>query len=412
MNLTNLLATGSPPASTQPGGLGGAPSPNYWIATPAGPGLPSVGMTNQIFNCITSDTSTNRYFLGELLGTNYANSNLYFSASNDTAATVFTGETNILVVNDPLVHYTVGDLTPPSRLNVANLVLMNNDRYEAWPTPNTSGQSIRANMTFKDPQITGSDAWSFPTNKYPSIGWLGRVHRGTPWQTIFLKADGDTTNNPYRWTNRWVSTLDTYPTNDYALLDLFTAAPNDNASRGLLSVNQANDAPWYALFSGIILNTNIVYPPAYVTFGSNLVLDPTAVAPLVNGIDATRSLEQPYGLFHSIGSVFKTPILTIASPFLPAAVGPYGNYNDEEVEAIPQAVAGLLKLGQPRFVIYAYGQALKPKDIYFGQNNFNLCTNYQITGEFVIRTVCHVVGDPAATSLKIQVDSSNILPAD
>ena len=36
------------------------------------------------------------------------------------------------------------------------------------------------------------------------------------------------------------------------------------------------------------------------------------------------------------------------------------------MEAIPQAVAGLLKLGQPRFVIYAYGQALKPKDIYFG----------------------------------------------
>ena len=111
-----------------------------------------------------------------------------------------------------------------------------------------------------------------------------------------------------------------------------------------------------------------------------------------------------------MGSVFKTPMLTIDSPFLPAGAGAY---KDEEVEAIPQQVAGLLKLGQPRFVIYAYGQALKPKDIYFGpDHNFNLCTNYQITGEFVTRTVCHVVGDPAATSLKIQVDSSNILPAD
>ena len=102
-------------------------------------------------------------------------------------------------------------------------------------------------------------------------------------------------------------------------------------------------------------------------------------------------------------------MLTIASPYL---AGSAGNYKDEEVEAIPQQVAGLLKLGQPQFVIYGFGQALKPKDIYFGPANFNLCTNYQITGEYVIRTVCHVVGDPAATSLKIQVDSSNILPAD
>ena len=56
-------------------------------------------------------------------------------------------------------------------------------------------------------------------------------------------------SEPAPGSNSWVSTLDTYPTNDYALLDLFTAAPNDNAARGLLSVNQTNSAPWYALFS-------------------------------------------------------------------------------------------------------------------------------------------------------------------
>ena len=204
MNLTNLLVTGTPTASIQPGGAGGAPSPNYWNPTPAGPGLPTIGMTNQIYNGITSDPSTNQYFRMELLGSNYANSNLYFSASNDTAATVFTGETTILVVNDPLVHYTVGDLTPPSGLNVTNLVLMDNNRYEAWPMSSKPYvQTIGANMTFKDPQITNSDAWSFPNNKFPSIGWLGRVHRGTPWQTIFLKADNNPSvyGNPYIWTN-------------------------------------------------------------------------------------------------------------------------------------------------------------------------------------------------------------------
>jgi hypothetical protein len=130
------------------------------------------------------------------------------------------------------------------------------------------------------------------------------------------------------------------------------------------------------------------------------------------GIDFTRS-EEPDQNFHSLGRIFNSPMLSINSPFLPGFPAGAGAFKDEEVEAIPQQVAGLLKLGQPQFVIYGFGQALKPKDIYFGgPPNFNLCTNYQITGEFVTRTVCHVVGDPTAASVKIQVDSFNILPAD
>jgi hypothetical protein len=355
------------------------------------------------------------------------------------AATVFTGATNTLLVNDPLVHYTVGDLTPPPAiarlLNVrTNTILIKNSRYEPWPTRTYTNYS--ANMTLKDPLIFQSDNWNFPTNKFPSIGWLGRVHRGTPWQTIFLKADTSPlvtpglTQSEYTWTNNWVSTLDTYPTNDYALLDLFTTAPNDNAVRGLLSVNQTNSAPWHALFSGLYVNTNISYPttPPY-PIGPNLVVDPTNIAPLLDGmyviehdsnvnpftnflagINSARNAEADQ-TFHSLGRVFNAPMLSIDSPFLP---GPAGAFTDEEVEAIPQQVAGLLKLGQPQFVIYGFGQALKPKDIYFGSQPalFNLCTNYQITGEFVTRTVCHLVGDPAAANVRIQVDSFNILPAD
>jgi hypothetical protein len=278
-------------------------------------------------------------------------------------------------------------------------------------------------MTLKDPLILTGDDWNFPNNLFPSVGWLGRVHRGTPWQTIFLKADGNPNNNgnPYTWTSSWVSTFDTYPTNDYTLLDLFTATPNDNAARGLLSVNQTNSAPWYALFAGEILNV-----------GSNtLVVGPSGIQPLLDGeivvtndingrlttnyiagINATRAGQFDTN-FQRMGVVFQSPTLTINSPFLPGvASGIY--YKDEQVEGIPQQVAGLLKLGQPQFVIYAYGQALKPKDIYFGgsTNTFNLCTNYQITGEFLTRTVCHLVGAPSTGNLKMQVDSFNIIPSD
>jgi hypothetical protein len=367
------------------------------------------------------------------------NSNLYFSYSNDVAATVFTGVTNTLLVNDPLVHYTVGDLTPPpseSSRFTTNGLLGKNTRYEPWPTVNYSNYS--ANMTLKDPLIFQSDNWNFPNNQFPSVGWLGRVHRGTPWQTIFLKADASPlvapglTLSEQTWISSWVSTLDTYPTNDYALLDLFTAAPNDNASRGLLSVNQTNSAPWFALFGGLLVNTNISYPyPPPPPAGPDMVLDPSTITPLLDGewiftngsngqitsnffagINDVRALEADQ-TFHNIGSIFKAPTLSISSPFL-LNNGPAGAFTDEEVEAIPQQVAGLLKLGQPRFVIYGYGQALKPKDIYFGSqaNLFNLCTNYQITGEFLTRTVCHVVGDPTAANVRIQVDSFNLIPAD
>ena len=41
-----------------------------------------------------------------------------------------------------------------------------------------------------------SDGWDFPTNKLPNIGWLGRVHRGSPWQTVYMKSRDDVTNYP------------------------------------------------------------------------------------------------------------------------------------------------------------------------------------------------------------------------
>ena len=39
----------------------------------------------------------------------------------------------------------------------------------------------------------------------------------------------------------------THPTNDWHILDLFTAALSDNATRGQLSINQTNLAAWSAV---------------------------------------------------------------------------------------------------------------------------------------------------------------------
>lgn len=87
--------------------------------------------------------------------------------------------------------------------------------------------------------------------------------------------------------------------------------------------------------------------------------------------------------------------------------------DDEAYERIPRQIMSLLKLGEPRFVVYSYGQSLKPaanslvlnppNDMYF-----NLCTNYQITGEVVTRTVLRV--DGTAQNPKVVVESYNVLP--
>ncbi len=184
--------------------------------------------------------------------------------------------------NDPLVHYTIGDLLDLERTNrveftvnnstVANLGLVNT-RYEPWggnPASSSSSPTKTA-LKVKDPLVRRSDDWDFPTNKFPNVGWLGRVHRGTPWQTLYLKSPGIDLPAWQKWTGNgqvvtnvgqiatnWVAlnyvAYDAFfsqPTNDWRLLDLFTTALNDNATRGQLSINQTNLAAWSAVLSGV-----------------------------------------------------------------------------------------------------------------------------------------------------------------
>ena len=62
-----------------------------------------------------------------------------------------------------------------------------NQRYKPWGGNSIDGCGHEP-AAIKDPLVTSSDDWNFPTNKFPTVGWLGRVHRGTPWQTVYLKS--------------------------------------------------------------------------------------------------------------------------------------------------------------------------------------------------------------------------------
>jgi hypothetical protein len=334
------------------------------------------------------------------------------------------------MANDPIVHYTLESLRPNrdqqvDRKQPAQAFNMNynlsqlNTRYSPWfdqVDKETSGK-----MIFKDPFINQSDDWFFPSNKFANVGWIGRVHRGTAWQTVYLKSDDIDADKesptPYStWVKNWSTSMTSYPTNDWRLLDLFTVAPNENAARGLLSVNQTNLAPWTAVLSGLYVLTNN---------SGGVLIDPTNVPPIVDALNAYR-LQRDNQVFHHVGDILGVPQLTRTFLLSPASSGvmnlvaseevpPNANTSaqwDEIVERIPQEIFSLLKVGDPRFVIYSFGQSLKPANnsLVLGGQYRGMCTNYQITGEVVTRAVCRLSNDSTPTNPKIIVESFNILP--
>jgi hypothetical protein len=326
-------------------------------------------------------------------------------------------------VNDPLVRFTVQDLADPiltdplgtnnfmvirppnASLPVSNLGRLN-DRYRPWGgNPNQSSDPGQFNLAIKDPLVRRSDDWQFPTNKLASIGLLGQVHRGTPWQTVYLKSTVENTN---AWL-QWSGSYGTHPTNDWRIMDLFTVAPSDNASRGLLSVNQTNLAAWSAVLSGVTVLSNSLAEvssrsvPQY----SRVLIEPNSpqLHYIVDGINLAKQ-QQTNRTFRTAGDVLAAPELTVASPFLQVNRRQLENgISDAAYERIPQQIMSLLKTDEPRVVIYAFGQSLKPADrsLVTVPGFFNLCTNYQVTGEFAAKAMLRLEDvEPSSVAPQLQ----------
>ena len=337
-------------------------------------------------------------------------------------------------VNDPLVNDHYRDLEDPSRTNDIRYVKpvrapiapgthnlgQVNYRYRPWEENLYSSGDLRNfDMAVKDPQITRSDDWDFPTNALPSLGWIGRVHRGTPWQSIYLKSPVTDSTEWMRWSGEVPLLLpgrldlyhpSTHPTNDWKLPDLFTTAVGDVAARGLLSVNQNGRAAWAAVLAGVPVLTN--------NFSTNtgvMLIEPNTaeIRYMVDGINFARAFRQG-GRFNYMGEILSADSITDRSPFIridrsdPAKL----KYTpaDGVMERIPQMILSLLKPDEPRFVVYAYGQSLRPAPASvvteYGPY-FQMPTNYVITGEYVTKTLMRLetVGDidPLTGALRIRI---------
>jgi lipoprotein-anchoring transpeptidase ErfK/SrfK len=358
--------------------------------------------------------------------------------------------------NDPLIHYHLGDLrvyptnsfsqilrNPKTNLAV-NIPPMSlgelNNGYSPWASSERykTADTNSFDLTMRDPGVVSPDLWDFPTNKMASIGWLGKVHRGTPWQTVYFKAQAAEGN---AWERQSHDPLRrNHPTNDWKLVDIFSTALSDFSTLGLLSINQARLPAWSAALSGVVVVSNSA-GPADVNLGRAPVYDTLLVQPVgVNGTNAplftiydaitTARDAQPGRVFTNFSALLSIPALTTRSPYLNTNDWRLLRYgiDDFAYERIPQQILGLLRIGEPRFVIYAYGQALKPDRI---NPSTRQVENYRVTAEFATRTVLRLenlqrntvtngptwVPDPhlhvgATNRLRAVIETFNILPPD
>ncbi len=371
-------------------------------------------------------------------------------------------------VNDPAVHFNTTDLSRPvvdqlynayppntatywqfTRANYGKPVEQRITPYSPWGgkrdpatlltafdqgvtnVPPPTLDPLDYDMSIKDSLVRRSDDWAFPDGKIGNVGWLGRVHRGTPWQTIYMKAVPANANSWNTWMGQ--GRLGSHPTNDWGLFDMFTIAVDANARRSLLSVNQTNEAAWAAALGGVLVLSNstdyVFNPPATAPAYDDLQIipfnpnDPASYAfktihnAIVNRRNNLNNQTLPQ-VFTNIGQILAVPELSVGpivgatlnsevlpSPFInigfpvnPDPWSPEQKYGipDAVYERIPQQIMSLLTVEDyPRVAIYAYGQALEPaarSRVLTPGNFYRLCTNYAIKGEVVSKSMVRFEG--------------------
>ncbi len=269
--------------------------------------------------------------------------------------------------NDPLVHSLSDELfnreksggvrffDPPSpspQIQLENLGYKN-DRYRPWQIDPGAVQfdPHAYDPAVKDPLATSSSAWTFPTNAPLSAEILGRIHRGTPWQTLYLKAAAA---SPLTWQN-WSghapeSAAHTHPTNDWSLVAFIQTLLNTNSPRDLLSVNEPNLNHWQDTLDGLVVLTNIstelqlALGQAPVFASLSLVASSAEVTAVLQSLAALRAT-QPGQVFRNPGNWLATPELSSAAPWLNQSTDfqRIRGLTDEAYEQLPSQLLARLR---------------------------------------------------------------------
>ena len=257
-----------------------------------------------------------------------------------------------------------------------------NTRYQPWglaPPPYETGiDQNPANLAFKDPLVRASDNWNFPTGQVSTPNWLGQVHRGTPWQTVYLKSTNilDWVNNMGQngintWAH-WTGDANLFdasngaPVEDWYLVSLLSSLLTTNSPGTLVSVNNSDPNAWLALFDGMTVLTNIStdlqirIPQEQPQFATLIISSNSPQASLIaDAIQSARS-NQPGQSFADIGDILAVPQLAEQSPFLnvSSAVQRTNGISDQAYEAIPSQLLPLLRVDSIGSVSSANGQTV------------------------------------------------------
>ena len=207
--------------------------------------------------------------------------------------------------------------------------------------------------------------------------WLGRVHRGTPWQTAFLKPSNLTVGDWLNWNNDNVLITNgnhividaafTQPNNDWNFASLWVRWLNTNDLFTLLSINNTDTNAWAARLDGLTALTNSPSDELdTITLSSN---SPQAGV-IAQAIQTARANTTPANgvvfpnqVFHDVGDVLATAELSVGSPFLytnglgvsglsPNATG----ITDEALEKISTQLLPLLRADSFGKIVPANGQ--------------------------------------------------------
>lgn len=280
-------------------------------------------------------------------------------------------------VNDPLVHYTAADLNDLTKTNPffstagpAQATNINagavNYRFEPWgggPVANNQSPTMY-DISVKDPAVRRSDSWDFSSGEPLSFATLGRIHRGTPWQTVFLKA----TNILAPSSNfavvsprlpvwqKWIGNSNVQdailaaPVADRQLISLLAPIINPVDPHSLLSINMADTNTWLATMDGIEVLTNSLSDSDLLNdyligsrtpvFDSLTMSSNSPQAGIMSAAITRVRATETGGYFRDIGDLLATPELSINSPWLNLASRNQLRYglSDEAYEAVPSAL--------------------------------------------------------------------------
>ncbi len=249
---------------------------------------------------------------------------------------------------DPMVHYLSSDLlyfeksgvtvpwTPPSITNTSiNNLGSLNDRYQPWggnPFVVPSDDPKAFNVVIKDPAVAHSDDWDFPHNESLTLPMLRRIHRGTPWQTLYLKSlsvaeavgNYKLQSSDWRiWTGNFdlFDALHTQPERDWSLVALIASLLNTNRPQDLLSINSTDPNAWLAALNGLAVLTNSASDEYLIDYSSPLFEELTMTsnstpATVIELAIRTARSAQPNQLFHEVGDLLAVSALSTESPWL------------------------------------------------------------------------------------------------